>query len=122
MVKQIDHQLAFISQTHVGALINVADINQDRVSILPLPSTNLRDATSQAAAISGSVVIGRGQDVAMQIRRVQDRDTDCVRLKRGSRTSQRWKCAEYSRTAGEFQKVAPRPRSVGVNHSGVRGL
>src|SRR4029453_11105534 len=44
-----------------GALINVADIDQDGVRILPAPAPNLRDATRKATAISSPVVIRRRQ-------------------------------------------------------------
>jgi hypothetical protein len=57
--------------------------------------------------------------MAVQISRVQDRDADCVRLKRGSGTRQRRKSTEQSRATGEFQKIAPRPGSVWVRHYGV---
>jgi hypothetical protein len=102
VIEKFDHQFALISEAYVGALINVADIDQDRVWILPPPSADLRDATSQPTAISSSVVVRCRQNVAVQIRGVQDRDADGIRLKRGSGTRQRRKSTEQSRPAGEF--------------------
>jgi hypothetical protein len=72
MIEKINHQSALVSEAYVGALINVADIDKDRVWILPAPTPNLRNATRKAAAISSSVVIKCRQNVPVQIRRVQD--------------------------------------------------
>src|SRR4029077_4532277 len=118
VIEKIDHQFALVSKAHLCALIDIADIDQDRVRILPPPSADLRDATRQTAAISSSVVIRCRQNMAMQICRVQDRDADRVRLKRGSSTGQRRTSTKQSRTAGEFQEIAPRPGSVWVRHCG----
>src|SRR5437899_822672 len=52
MIKQIDHQFPFVPQTDLCALIYVADIDQNRVWILPSPAPNLRSATREPAAIS----------------------------------------------------------------------
>ena len=57
VIEKIDHQFALVSEAHLCTLIDVADIDQDRVRILPPPSADLRDATRQTAAISSSVVI-----------------------------------------------------------------
>jgi len=35
MIEKIDHERAVRAQTDVGSLVNVADVNQDRISILP---------------------------------------------------------------------------------------
>ncbi len=78
MIKQIDHQLALVTQADVGALIHVPDIDQDRVRIFPLPKPDLRDATRHSAAIRISVVIGGRQDMAVEVRCVQDRHGDSV--------------------------------------------
>src|SRR4029079_2170097 len=87
--------------------------------MLPPPSPNLRDATRQTAAISSPVVIERRQNVAMQIRRVHDRDTNGVRLKCGSCAGERGKSTEQSCPASDFQEIAPRPGSVWERHCGV---
>jgi hypothetical protein len=47
--------------------------------------------------------------MAMQIRRVQDRDADGVRLKRGSGIRQRRNSAEQSSATGELYEIAPSP-------------
>src|SRR4029077_3449077 len=117
VIEKIDHQFALVSEAHLCALIDVADVDQDRVRILPTPSADLRDATRQTATISSSVVIRCRQNMAMQIRRVQDRDADRVRLKRRSGTRQRRNSAEQSRATGEFYEIAPRPGSVGIRHA-----
>src|SRR3954467_9406771 len=86
VIEKIDHQFALVSEAHLCALIDVADIDQNRVRILPTPSPDLRDATRQTAAIRSSVVIRSRQNMAMQIRRVQDRNADSVLLERRSGT------------------------------------
>ena len=72
VIEKIDHQLALVSKAYLCALIDIADVDQDRVRILPPPSADLRDAARQTATISSSVVIRCRQNVAVQIRRVQD--------------------------------------------------
>jgi hypothetical protein len=72
MVEEIDHQRTVGSQADIGALVNVADVDQDRISILPAPSTDLSDATREPAEIRVSLVIGGGQNVPVQIGRVKD--------------------------------------------------
>jgi hypothetical protein len=109
VIEKIDHQFAFVSEAHLCALIDVADIDQDGIRILPSPLADLRDATRKTAPISGSVVIRCGQNMAMQIRRVQNRDAEGVWLKRGSGTRERRKSTDQSRATGESQKIAPRP-------------
>src|SRR5262249_34788655 len=119
VIEKIDHQFALISEAYVGALINVSDIDEDRVRILLTPVPNLRDATRQATTINCPVVIRCRQNMAVQIRRVQDRDADGFRLKRGSSTGQCRKCAEQSGSAGKPQEIASRPGSVWVRHCAV---
>ena len=72
IIEQIDHQRAFVSEADVGALIHVADIDQDRVRIFTAPPPDLRRATRQSAAIRVSVVVEGWQDMTVQIGRVQD--------------------------------------------------
>src|SRR5437660_12552802 len=82
MIEEINHQLAFAAQPHLGALINITDIDENRVSVLSAPPPNLRDATRQSAHIKVSVVIDRRQNVTVQIGRMQDRDADRIGRKR----------------------------------------
>ena len=65
MVEQIDHQRAFVSKADIGALIYVADVNQYRIGIFPLPAPDLRRATCQSAPIPVSVVIGGWKDMTV---------------------------------------------------------
>ena len=116
MIEQIDHQFALVSQADFSALIHVADVDQDRVWILPSPAPDLRSATRQPAAIRISVVIGGWQNMAVEVRRVQDRDANRVGVERRSSARQSWNRAEQSRPAGEFQKLPPSPVSVRVKH------
>jgi len=41
MIEQVDHQRALVSKADVSALIHVADVDQDRVGILPPPAPDL---------------------------------------------------------------------------------
>ena len=72
MIEKIDHERAVRAQTDVGSLVNVADINQDRIPILPAPAPNLGDATREATEVRISCVITRGQNVSVEISRVED--------------------------------------------------
>ena len=90
MIKQIDHQFPFGPQTDFGALIHVADVDQNRVPILPPPASNLRNATRKPATIGVSVVIGGRQNMAVDVRCMQDRDANRVGVKRGCSARQRW--------------------------------
>ena len=45
MIEQIDHQLAFVAQTDIRPLIDIADVDQNRVRISPAPPANLRRTT-----------------------------------------------------------------------------
>src|SRR5262245_39607866 len=104
MIEEIDHQRALVSEADVSPLIHVADVDQDRVGIFPLPTPDLRRATRQSAAIWISVVVQGWQDMTVQIRRVQDRNTNCVGIERSSGTRERRDGANQSRLAGKFQK------------------
>jgi len=74
MIEKVDHQRAVRAQTDIGPLINVADVDQERISILPAPAPNLGDATREAAEVRISCVIARGQNVSVEVGRVKDRD------------------------------------------------
>src|SRR5947199_5787458 len=71
MIKQIDHQLTFAMQADLGALIDVADVDQNRVWILSPPAPDLSDATRHPTAIGISIVIRRRRNVSVQLRRMQ---------------------------------------------------
>ena len=72
MIEQVDHQLALAAQSDIGALINIAHVDQDRVWILPAPMPDLRRATRQPAEVRVPVVVERRQNVPVQVSRVQN--------------------------------------------------
>jgi hypothetical protein len=43
VIKQIYNELPFAAQTDISSLINVSDIDQDGIPILPAPSPDLSD-------------------------------------------------------------------------------
>jgi len=100
----------------VGALIHIPDIDQNRVGIFFLPAPDLPRTTRQSAAIWISVVVGRWQNMTVQIRRVQDRNTNCVGIEGRRSICERRDGANQSRLAGEFQKFPASPRCVRVKH------
>ena len=78
MIEEIDHERAVGPQADIGALIHVADVDQDRISILSAPSADLSGATRKSAKIRISCIIGCGENVPVQIGRMKDRDLDRV--------------------------------------------
>jgi len=82
MIEEIDHERAVRSQADIGPLINVADVDQDQISILASPAPNLGDAAREAAKVRISCVIARGQNVSVEIGRVEDRDLNGVWVQR----------------------------------------
>src|SRR5436190_9397829 len=78
MIEQVDHQFAFAAQADFSALINIPDIDQDGISILSPPTPDLRNATRHSTTIRTSVVIGSWQNITVKIRRVENRDANCV--------------------------------------------
>ena len=72
MIEEIDHERAVGSQADIGALVNVAYVDQDRISILPAPAPDLGDATREPAEIDISCVIAGRENVSVQIGRVKD--------------------------------------------------
>ena len=71
-----------VCRPNFGALVDVADIEEERVGIGPPPLADLRGATGEAAEVGMIVVIDRGQDVAVQIGGVEDGDRDGVGRRR----------------------------------------
>src|SRR6266508_1464620 len=116
IIEQIDHQLALGPQPNICSLIHVADIDQDRVRILLLPTPDLRDATRQSTAVWISVVIGSRQNMAMEVRRMQDRDANRLGIERRSHARQSWDCAEQSRPANKLQERPSTPESIRMEH------
>ena len=80
-VEELDHHQALIGERELGALIDVANINQKRVWIFLPPAPDLRDTTRHSTEIDAAVIIDYGQDMAMQIGCVQKRNRDEIRRK-----------------------------------------
>jgi hypothetical protein len=56
--------------------------------------------------------------MVVQIGRMQDRDANCVTIKRGSSTRNSWCPGEQSRLANQLQKIAARPGFILTEHRG----
>ena len=84
MIEEIDYERAVGSQADLGALVNVADVDQDRISILAAPAPDLSDATRESAEIDISCIIAGRENVSVQIGRVQDRDLNRVACRAGA--------------------------------------
>src|SRR5947208_10951136 len=111
IVEQIDHQLAFAPPSEIGALINIADVDQNCVPILVSPSPNLRDATCQAAEVRISIIVNCRQNVSVQICRVQYRDRDHISAEYLGRARNYWENSEQSRRPSTFYEVSSSPLS-----------
>ena len=116
MIEEIDHQRAVRAQADIGALVNVADVDQDRISILASPSPDLSNAAREPAEIGVSLVIAGGQNVPVQIGRVQDRDANGIGIECRNRTRQIWDRADQPSSASEPQKIASRPEFIRIKH------
>ena len=106
MIEELDHERAVGAQTDIGALINVADVDQDRISILPPPAPDLGGATRESAQVRVSCVIGRGQNVPVQIGSVKDRDLNDVAFECGGRARDWRRCAKQTGLPDRFKKRA----------------
>src|SRR3989442_1407763 len=80
MIEEIDHQLAFAAQSDIGALIDIANIDQDGVVVLPAPSANLSNTPREAAHVRISVVVYCRKNMTMQIGRMQNGDANRIRI------------------------------------------
>ena len=67
MIEEIDHERAVRPQTDVSALIDIADVDQDRIPILTAPAFDLGRAAGEPAEIPVPDVIARRQNVSVQI-------------------------------------------------------
>ena len=72
IIEEIDHERAVRSQADIGALVDIADVDQDRISILASPSPDLSNAARKPAEIGVALVIGSGQNVSVEVGRVKD--------------------------------------------------
>ena len=116
IIEQIDHQLALAAPSDVGALINITNVDQDRVWILPPPPADLRNAARQPTEVRISIVIGGRQNMAVDVRCVQDRDANSVGVERRCRLRQTGNCADQSGSADGFYEIASSPGSVRMKH------
>ena len=107
VIEEIDHQCAVGAQADIGALINVTDVDQDRISILPAPASNLRDAARKAPEVRVSRVIARRQNVSVQIGRVENRDLNRVAVRPGDGARDGRCSAKQTRLPDRFKKRAP---------------
>jgi len=120
MIEQVDHQRAVCSQTDVGSLINVADVDQDRVLILPAPAPDLGCAARKATQICIPSIIGRGQNVSVQVGCVNDGDPDSVFVQRDRGSRDRRRGAKQTGLPDCFEKAAPSGGTQLDRHTGTR--
>ena len=106
MIEKIDHDGAVGAQADVGALVNVADVDQNRISILPPPSPDLCHAARESTQVGISCVIARRQDVPMQIGCVQDRDPNCLSDRSAHRPRNVWRGVKQSGLPNRFKKCS----------------
>jgi len=66
-VEALDHGGALRAQADFGSLIDVADVEENGVGIGLTPLADLCGATGEAAEVAVIAVVGRWQDVAVQI-------------------------------------------------------
>src|SRR3989442_12702371 len=83
MIEEINNGCAVGAQADVSSLTNIVDVDQDRISILPSPSPDLRHAARETAEVRVSGVIARRQNMSMQIGRVENRDLNRVVVRCG---------------------------------------
>ena len=107
MIEEIDHQRAVCAQTDIGALIDVADVDQERVSILPAPAFDLRSAARDPAEVAVPEIIARRQDMSVEIGRVNDRDLNRFTV-RGDGAGESRRGAKQTRAANCFEERAAR--------------
>jgi hypothetical protein len=79
-VEATDHGRAAGVEAYFGALVYVADVEEDGVGIGAPPLTNLAGAAAEAAEVGVIVVIDCGQDVAVKIGGVKNGDGYGFRL------------------------------------------
>jgi hypothetical protein len=72
MIEEIEHEDAARSQADIGALVDIANVDQDRISILPSPSADLSGTTREPADIQVSLVISGRENVSVQVRRMKN--------------------------------------------------
>ena len=114
-VEAADHGRAARAQADFGALVNVADVEEERVGIGALPLADLRGATGQSAEVGVVVVIDGGQDVAVEVGGVENGDGDGIGLARPKRSGQ---CGEQ----GPLPEQAQEPAPAGRRHVDVHGV
>src|SRR5205085_12316731 len=101
MIEHVDHQASPGSQANVGALVDISDVNQNRVRIFPPPPPQLGYAPRQSTQIGSSIITFGRQNVSMQIGGMQNRNRDDVRRER-CRLSEIRYGADQTGTAGDL--------------------
>ena len=71
-IEELDHHPALIGEGELRALIDVADVDQERVGIFLAPAPDLGDAARHPAKIAAPAIIDCRQNVTVQISRVQN--------------------------------------------------
>ena len=114
-IEKFDHHPALVGKRELGALVDIADIDQERVRILGAPALNLRDAARHPPEIGAALVINRGQNMAVQIGGVEERNPDHVRICGGAQPT--WHRTNRRRSAKQAKEFASIWRS---NNHGPR--
>ncbi len=112
-IEEANHERTLSREARLGALVNVADIDERPVRVFLLPAADLGGTTGQAAEIGAAAVIGSGQDVAVQIGGVKDGDRDRragIGKKSARQTGQQCALAE------SVQEMATRKTRRGDRH------
>lgn len=84
-IEEGDHHPPFIAKRKLRPLVDVADVDQERIRIFPSPTSDLSGATGESAKIGTAVVIECRKDMTMEVGRVQNRQPDDIRGRQRSR-------------------------------------
>src|SRR5262245_52475215 len=71
-IEELDHSSSLISEPKLGALINVSDIEEERIWTFATPGFYLGCAAREATEVGMPVVIDCRQDMAVQVGGVQE--------------------------------------------------
>jgi hypothetical protein len=114
-IEKFDHDPAFIAESDLGPLIDIANIEEEGVGIVTSPKFDLGRAPGEAAQIGMAFVIERGQDMTMEIGRVEQAQPNDIgrRLRRSQPTGSK---EGAGRPAKQTEKGAAISR--GNSHSG----
>src|SRR5438477_5127892 len=122
IIEEIDHEFAFAAQTDVGPLINITDVDQNRVAISPSPLVDLRDAPCQPSHSRSSLIVQGRQNVTVQIGCVQNGNRNCVGIEPCRGACEIRNCADQSRLTSHLQEMATGPGSIRIRHDNFQLL